>query len=131
MLIVHCYFHVGRDGIHINRVHILIIYDNNRYINHLSHFNLQISLYHSLSKSQPICYQLTLDPKANVVVVTISIARGMEATTNTTVKDNASTTDVMCARCRYTTEQRVRETTTSAIMMSINIICRLLGSLSP
>ena len=40
--------------------------------------------------------------------MTISMARGMDATTSTTVKERASTTEVMCARCKYTTEQRVR-----------------------
>ena len=54
----------------------------------------------------------SLDPNASVVVVTISMANGMEATTSTTVKDSASTTEVMCARCRYTTEHSVKDTTT-------------------
>ena len=64
-------------------------------------------------------------------MVTISIASGMDATTNTTVKDRASTTEVICAKWRYTTEQSVKETTTRAIIMSINMLCRLLGSVSP
>ena len=72
-----------------------------------------------------------MDPSASVVVVTISMARGMEATTSTTVKDRASTTEVMCARCRYTTEHSVRETTTRAIMMSISMAWRFDGSVSP
>ena len=54
----------------------------------------------------------SLDPSASVVVVTISMASGMDATTSTTVKERASTTDVMCARWRYTTEHSVSETTT-------------------
>eukprot|EP00597_Dinobryon_sp_UTEXLB2267_P019485 CAMPEP_0201108832 /NCGR_PEP_ID=MMETSP0812-20130820/63229_1 /ASSEMBLY_ACC=CAM_ASM_000668 /TAXON_ID=98059 /ORGANISM="Dinobryon sp., Strain UTEXLB2267" /LENGTH=59 /DNA_ID=CAMNT_0047370463 /DNA_START=339 /DNA_END=515 /DNA_ORIENTATION=+ len=41
------------------------------------------------------CLDSSFDPNASVVVVTISIASGMEATINTTVKESASTTEVM------------------------------------
>ena len=57
------------------------------------------------------------------MVVTISMASGMEATIKTTVKLNASTTEVMCARCRYTTEHSVSDMTTSTIIISISMFC--------
>ena len=45
------------------------------------------------------CCDNSVDPSANVVVVTISMAKGIEATISTTVKLRASTTEVMCAKC--------------------------------
>jgi len=73
-------------------------------------------------------WESSLEPRASVVVVTISMASGIEATMSTTVKESASTTEVMCARCRYTTEHSTRDTTTSTIMMSISMFCKLLTS---
>lgn len=73
----------------------------------------------------------SFDPNARVVVVTISIANGIDATTITTVNDSASTIDVMCTKCKYTTAHSVKETTTNTIIMSISMFCKLLGSLSP
>lgn len=40
------------------------------------------------------CLDSSLDPNARVVVVTISMAIGIEATINTTVKDSASTGEI-------------------------------------
>jgi hypothetical protein len=43
---------------------------------------------------------ISVEPRARVVVVTISIASGMLATMSTTVKLRDSTTLVIWARCR-------------------------------
>ncbi len=74
------------------------------------------------------CFDSSFEPSASVVVVTISMASGMEATMSTTVKESASTTEVMCAKCMYTVEHKMNETITSTAMMSTSMLCKLLSS---
>ena len=57
----------------------------------------------------------SLEPSASVVVVTISIAMGIEATISTTVKDSASEKDVTVRRYANTVRHRILDTITSTI----------------
>lgn len=66
------------------------------------------------------------EPSASVVVHTISMAMGMEATSSTTVKDSASRTcSPFMSRKPKAMEHRASESTTSTSMMRSSIFSRL------